>query len=406
MKVIKGKKRHDFIFKFARKFLSRYFVRKFNFLHDNIKIGKTPYIVVSNHLTNWDPILIGLCFDKNMYYVATDQILRMGLKSKILSYCFSPISRAKTTQETQTVITIFRRLKDNCNICIFAEGMTSFDGETGEIQPSIGKLVKRAGVTLATYRFTGSYFMFPRWARFIRKGKTEGRLVQTYSPEKIASMSENEIYETIKKDIYVNAYAEQEKNKTVYRGKKPAEYLETVLYCCPKCGQFGTLTSRGDILSCACGFKVRFNEYGYFETPDAYNQNEPPFKTITEWAKWQKMEMKNFAEKTKGFDGNTPLFIDENQELFKVERAVRSVLTAEGKLCLYKDRLSFIVTKGRDAGNTINFPFESIIEMSCFAMMRIIFYTNKSELFEINSKDPRSALKYLDLFTEINPKKE
>jgi len=116
--------------------------------------------------------------------------------------------------------------------------------------------------------------------------------------------------------------------------------------------------------------------------------------------------MKNFAEKTKGFDGNTPLFIDENQELFKVERAVRSVLIAEGKLCLYKDRLSFIVTKGRDAGNTINFPFETIIEMSCFAMMRIIFYTKESELFEINSKYPRSALKYLDLFTEIKPKKE
>jgi len=403
---MKGKKRHDFIFKFARTFLSRYFVRKFNFFHDNIKIDKTPYIVVSNHLTNWDPLLIGLCFDKNMYYVATDQLLRMGLKSKILTYCFSPISRAKTKQETQTVITIFRRLKDNCNICIFAEGITSFDGETGEIQPSIGKLVKRAGVTLVTYRFTGSYFMFPKWARFIRKGKMEGRLVQTYSPEKITAMSENEIYETIKKDIYVNAYTEQEKNKTVYRGKKPAEYLETALYCCPKCGQFGTLTSHDDILSCTCGFKVRFNEYGYFEIPGANHQNEPPFKTIIDWVKWQKREIKALAEKINGFDGNTPVFLDENQELFEVERSVHSVLTAKGKLCLYKDRMSFIVTAGKNAGKVIDFPFDTIIDMSCFSMMRIIFYTKESKLYEINSKYPRSASKYLDLFTEIKPIKE
>lgn len=403
---MKGKKRHDFVFKLAHALLSRYFVRKFNFFHDNIKIDKTPYIVVSNHLTNWDPMLIGLCFNKNMYYVATDQLLRMGLKSKLLIYCFSPISRAKTTQETQTVITIFRRLKDNCNICIFAEGITSFDGETGEIQPSIGKLVKRAGVTLVTYRFTGSYFAFPRWARFIRKGRTEGRLVQTYSPEKIAAMSENEIYEAIKKDLYVNAYAEQEKNKTVYRGKKPAEYLETALYCCPKCKKFGALTSRDDILSCTCGFSVRFNEYGYFETPDANNQNEPPFKTIIEWVKWQKREIKALAERINDFDGNTPVFSDEDQELFEVEKAVRGVFIAKGKLCLYKDRLSFIATSGKNAGNTLNFPFDTIIDMSCFTMMRIIFYTKESKLYEIYSNYPRSALKYLDLFAEIKPKKE
>jgi len=229
--------------------------------------------------------------------------------------------------------------------------------------------------------------------------------VQTYSPEKIKTMSENEIYEAIKKDIYVNAYAEQEKNKTVYRGKKPAEYLETVLYCCPECRQFGTLTSRDDILSCTCGFKVRFNEYGYFEIPGD-NKDEPPFKTIFDWAKWQKGEIKTFAETINSIDSNTPFFSDENQELYEVERAVRSVLTAEGKLCLYKDRLSFIVTEGKDAGKTIDFPFDTIIEMSCFTMMRIIFYTKESRLFEINSKYPRSALKYLDLFTEIKPKKE
>jgi 1-acyl-sn-glycerol-3-phosphate acyltransferase len=403
---MKGKRRHDFIFKTAYVLFRRFFFRKFNFIHDTIKIDKTPYIVVSNHLTNWDPILLGLCFDKNMYYVATDQIFRMGLKSKILLYLFSPIARAKTTQETQTVITIFRRLKDNCNICIFAEGMTSFDGETGEIQPSIGKLVKRAGVTLVTYRFTGSYFIFPRWARFIRRGKMEGRLAQIYSPEKIAAMSENEIYEAIKKDIFVSAYTEQEKNKTAFRGKKPAEYLETALYCCPKCRQFGTLTSRGDILSCTCGFSARFNEYGYFESPESAEKNEPPFKTITEWAKWQKQEIKTLAGTINNFDGNTPVFSDENQKLFEVQRAVRGVFIAKGKLCMYKDRLSFIITAGKNAGNVIDFPFDTIIEMSGFAMMRIIFYTKESKLFEINSKYPRSALKYLELFNEIKPKKE
>jgi 1-acyl-sn-glycerol-3-phosphate acyltransferase len=403
---MKGKKRHDFMFKFTTTLIRRFFTRKFNFTYDKIKIKKTPYIVVSNHLTNWDPILISLCFDKNMYYIASDQIFRMGLKSKLLLFLFSPIARAKTTQETQTIITIFRRLKDNCNICIFAEGMTSFDGETCKIQPSIGKLVKRAGVTLVTYRFTGSYFIFPRWARFIRKGKMEGRLVQTYSPEKIASMTEDEIYETIKNDIYVSAYAEQEKNKIAYRGKKPAEYLETALYCCPKCRQFSTLVSCDDILSCTCGFKVRFNEYGYFEMSNSDKDDvlPPSFNTITGWANWQKQEIETLAGTINSFDNNTPVLSDEDQELFEIERAARSKFIAKGKLCMYKDRLSFAITVGKDAGSVIDFPFDTIIEMSGFAMMRIIFYTKKYKLFEINSKHPRSALKYLDMFNAITVK--
>jgi hypothetical protein len=336
-----------------------------------------------------------------MYYVATDQLFRMGLKSKLLMYFFSPVVRAKTTHETQTVIAIFRRLKDNCNICIFTEGMTSFDGETYEIQHSIGKLVKRAGVTLITYRLTGAYFTFPRWARFIRKGKMEGNVVQIYSPEKIASMTEEEIYETIKKDISVSAYGEQEKNPVVYRGKNRAEYLETVLYCCPKCRQFGTLTSRDDLLSCTCGFQVRFNELNYFEIPNP-QKDEPPFKTITDWVKWQKQEIKVLAQTINNYDSNTPVFSDEDQELFEVQKPTSSVSLAKGKLCLYKDRLSLITGPGK----SFDFPFDTIIEMSCFAMMRIIFSTTKNKLFEFHSKRPRSALKYLEMFNAIKSKKE
>jgi len=401
---LKGKMRHDFIYRTLWILFRHFIAFYFNFKYKVIKAIQSPYIVISNHLTNWDPILIGISFGRNMYYVATDQLFRMGLKSKFLLYFFSPIVRQKTTQETQTVIQIFRRLKDKCNICIFAEGMTSFDGEPCEIQPSIGKLVKKAGVTLVTYRFTGAYFTFPRWGRFIRRGNMEGNLVQTYSPQKIASMTEEEIYETIKKDINVSAYAEQEKNPIIYRGKNRAEYLETVLYCCPKCRQFGALTSHIDLLSCTCGFQVRFNELNYFEIPNS-QKDEPPFKTITDWFNWQKKEVETLAGTLNNMDANTPIFTDVGQKLFEVQNASSSTLVADGKLCLFKDRLS-LTPKDAASGESFDFPFDTIIEMSCFARMRIIFSTKKNKLFEIHSQHPRSALKYLDFFKIIKSVKE
>jgi len=403
---MKGKTRHDFIYRLAWFLVRRHFARKFNFFYDSIKVESMPYIVVSNHLTNWDPILIALSFGKNMYYVATDQIFRMGWKSKLLMYFFSPIAKAKTAQEAQTVITIFRRLKENCSICIFVEGSTSFDGETGEVQPSIAKLVKRAGVTLVTYRFSGSYFTFPRWARFIRRGKMEGRLAQIYSPEKIASMSEEEIFTAIKKDIYVNAYSEQEKNKIAYLGKNRAEYLETVLYCCPECKQFSTLKSHDDVLSCSCGFKVRYNEFCYFELP---GKEPPPFITITDWVQWERKELAaSLAPETSGNvqEGNlhpagsveVPFFTDEDQELIQIEKTYKGSFIAKGKLTFYKDRLSITA----ESGLSMEFPLNTILDMSGFAMMTIIFSTTDGKVYEIHSKHPRSALKYLDMFKILN----
>ena len=393
---MKGKKRHEFFYRFLWTILRRFIARKFNFEHDSIDVKQSPYIVIANHVTNWDPVLIGLSFKRMMYYVATDQVFRMGWKSKLLVYLFSPIARAKTMQETQTVITIFRRLKSKCNICIFAEGSTTFDGEACEIQPSIGKLVKRAGVTLVTYRFTGSYFTFPRWARYIRKGKIEGRLVQIYNPEKITSMSEDEINNVIKNDIKTSAYEEQEKNPVAFRGNKPAEYLETVLYCCPKCKKFSTLTSSDDILSCACGFTVRYNEYGYFEPAIGVDAPQPPFKTITEWIKWERMEIETLVKTLANSDADTPIFTDENQQLYEIERASSSNLIASGRLDLFKDRLS-VTTQEK----TIDFPLNGIIDMSGFAMLKIIFFTNEHKLYEIHSKHIRSALKYLDMYKAI-----
>ncbi|MCL2380034.1 MAG: 1-acyl-sn-glycerol-3-phosphate acyltransferase [Treponema sp.] len=393
--MIEGKERHAVTYRFSAAVLRRWLCRKFNFECDTIDVGHSPYIVISNHLTNWDPLLIAMSFKKNMYFLASDYVYRVGLKSKLLRFLFSPIARARTTVETSAVITIFKHLREKCNICIFAEGNNPFDGETGEIPPSIGKLIKKSGVAMVTYRFTGTYFSFPRWSRFMHRGKSEGRLVQIYSPEKIAAMTEDEIYEAIKKDIYVNAYEEQKKNPVIFRGKNPAEYLETALYCCPKCRQFSTLKSKGDKLFCKCGFRVRYNESGFFEMPG--KDEQPPFTTILDWSKWQKGKITALAEKTLSLDSNVPIFTDPGQKLYRVKRARYNSFMAKGSLYLYNDRLSFVKANSE----IIEFPLDTIADVSVVLKMALLFSTNDGELYEIHSNHPISATKYLEMIKTI-----
>jgi len=394
--MIKGKERHDFAYKLAINLLRPFLCLRFNYKYDRIDVPHSQYIVISNHLTNWDPLLIGLSFKKSMYYIASDYLFRVGLKGKIVKFLFSPIARAKSMLETSAVIKLFRRLKEKCNICIFAEGNTSFDGETGEVQRSISKLIKRAGVALVTYRFKGVYFSYPRWSRFMRRGKAEGRLVQIYSPEKLAAMSEDEIFEAVKADIYANAYEDQEKNPVAFKSKRPAEYLETALYCCPKCRQFSTLTSKRSRLFCKCGFQVRLNEYGYFELPGKNGQT-PPFTTILDWSRWQRNQIIALAERMINLDDNAPIFTDPDQKLYLIKRASHNIFHAKGSLYLYNNRISFI----KKNSETIEFPFETIMDLSFIARMIIIFSTNDGKLYEIHSKHPRSAIKYLEMIKAL-----
>lgn len=407
---MKGKARHDFFYWLGGVVFRPYVLpHKFNYEYDRIKVPYSPYIVVSNHLTNWDPLLVGLSFKKSMYYVSSDHILRLGLLGKLLNFAVAPIARAKTAQETQTVISIFRRLKEKCNICIFAEGTTSFDGKTGEIPYSLSKLAKKTGAALVTYRISGAYFSFPRWARFMRRGKMSGKLAQIYSPEQLKAMTEEEIYTSIQKDLYVNAYDDQKENPVAFYGKRPAEYLETILYCCPNCGKFSTLKSDDDQLFCSCGFHVRYNEYGYFELPGtsdpsgrmqesasapAGSNEKPPFTTILDWMDWQKKEIEKTAAAMKDLPGDTPIFCDRDQILYQVKRASHNTPLARGTLCLYKDRLSI----ENETGEVLEFPLESVIEVNVLTMKTIIFSLNEKKIYEIHSESPRSALKYMHIF--------
>ena len=398
---MKGKKRHEFVWKILYSFVPPWMAKKFNFDYEKISVDSSPYIVISNHLTNWDMLLTGSSFKKMMYFVASDHIFRMGFVSKIIMFLVAPIVRQKSIQETQTVITMFRRLKENCNICIFVEGTTSFIGKTGEIQPAIAKFVKKAGVAMVTYRLSGAYLTLPRWARFIHRGKMYGKLAKIYSPSEIAAMSTDEIYAAIKNDLYVNAYDDQKNNPIAYRGKQPAECLETMLYLCPKCRQFSTLKSSGDTLSCPCGFSVRYNEYGYFEA--AESKEEPPFSTIVDWGEWQKKEVEAIAQTMGTLESNTPVFCDDGQSLYQIARARRKDLVAKGTLCFFNNRISIMNNKDK----AIEFQLDSIIEIEFITMMTIIFSTKEHKVYEIHSEHPRSALKYHELFKAwLSTKKE
>ena len=347
-----------------------------------------PYIVLSNHNTDYDPLLLRQTFQDHMYFVAADNILRMGLASKaIVRYC-KPIFRVKGKQEIRTTSEILKTVRAGHNVCIFAEGNRSFNGVTGYIYPATGKVVKKAGGGLITYRMSGGYLTSPRWSKVIRRGRMDGEIVGVYSPDELASLTAEEIHEIIVRDLHEDAYERQEANPIAYKGKDLAEGLESTLFTCPKCECIGSLSSQGDFVRCECGYCARYDEFGYLVTEDGGRSS------IKDLDRWQ---LNLLEEKIKSMedDSNTPLFSDENVVIKAIGTEHEIVREDVGTITAYTDRLT-IMTEGID----YVFRFEQFAGMSIFSSNKIVFNYKDGDLnqFEIHGPESYSALKYLYLY--------
>ncbi|MDD2431571.1 MAG: 1-acyl-sn-glycerol-3-phosphate acyltransferase [Firmicutes bacterium] len=362
--------------------------RIYNFKYDIAKPKNTPFIVLSNHVTNLDPILVGLSFPQQMYFVASEHLFRIRFVSSILKFLVAPILRVKARTEMHTAIAILRTLKNGNNVCMFAEGSCSWNGETGVITEATAKLVKKSGKALITYRLTGGYFTQPRWGKFKRRGQMEGRIIKEYSPEEISLMSDETLYNCIKNDLYVNAFEDNAKAKIQFKGKNPAEYLETSLFICPKCHKIGSLKSDGDRFFCSCGLSLRYTTLGLFES---LTEKEAPFKCILEWDKWQRNFIIQKTDFHKNLPQNTPILSDKNQMLYSFETGTKTQQVGEGDLILYNDRL---VLQDTNTGQKISFLLKDITDMAVIQRTLLTFSVKGKQFYEIKSKHPRASIKY------------
>lgn len=238
---------------------------KFRYSFEKLRGIPKPYLLLANHNTDLDPVFLGLASGDQIYFVATEKILRMGLLSPFVQRFFHPIIHYKGKTGISSVKEILERLREKKNVALFPEGNRSFNGLTGDFVDSTGKLVRRSGATLVTYRLHGGYFTSPRWGKGMRRGRIRGEIAHVYLPETLKHMSEEQINAAIRRDLFVDAYSDQKRDPIPYRGRNPALGLESTLFLCPLCGSFSALHSEGNIISCSCGYRAEYDEYGYLQ---------------------------------------------------------------------------------------------------------------------------------------------
>ena len=83
---MKGQLRHKIIYRSFQFLLKPFLVWKFNYKYEKVEPLEHPAFILPNHVTNWDPLLVGLSFPQMMYFVASDHLFRLGWVSKIIEF--------------------------------------------------------------------------------------------------------------------------------------------------------------------------------------------------------------------------------------------------------------------------------------------------------------------------------
>ena len=336
-----------------------------------------PALIICNHVTNIDPILLALSSPRKMLiYVASENILRgNSFLHRLLYRIFSPIPRRKGASAVDTCRKVVRTLRAGRSVCLFAEGETTWNGKTAPIRQGTDVLVRASGASLITYCFSGGYMTYPRWGKGLRRGKMVGRVPGTYSAEQVRAMSPDDLRRVMDSGIAEDAFQRQHACPVPYRGRHRMEHVESLLFLCPQCHQIGTLSGKEDAVTCSCGLSVSFDACLLPSEPS-------PFADLYAWDQWQ---VSAFAEMVKSDSCLTIRESDSDICLWEIADDNTMSVAAQGTLSMNAHALT---VGGAD------FPLSGIQDLALLQVRKAAF-TYENRYFELQSPRPLCLRKYL-----------
>ena len=384
----KGLGLQKFMYRFCQIFIGPWLYLVCHFHPKPCKVKSKTFLAVANHTQNLDPALLVLGLNRHIRFVA-NSTLGKGKAGHLFRYFFGFILREKGAKGDVVTKQIEENLRAGVSVGLFPEGNRSWDGASEFISKRTARMAKESGAALITYRFTGGYLLKPRWAATKRHGPMRGELMHEFSAEQLAAMTEDEVYRAMCEDLYVDAYREQALHGDVYRGKRLAEGMQYAAYLCPCCHRFGTIETSGNDISCSCGLKATYNEYGRI------TGEKLPFDTMMEWNRFQKDWMAANAE---GLRAKTaePIVSDCHFHVTRIADGVPEELSDDATLSMFGDRLEIsFPAEGRE---TLVFRLSEITGMGNFLARSVYFNCGSSLRYQMKAHNAVSVLKYYALW--------
>jgi 1-acyl-sn-glycerol-3-phosphate acyltransferase len=127
-----------------------------------------PVLLVSNHQSHLDPVLIGLACPRQLKYLA-----RVGLFFWPFSWWIRALGAVSIDRESALagIKTTLKLLKNGDAVVVFPEGSRTPDGKLHPLLPGFCVLARRSGATIVPVAIEGAFNALPRGSAFPRPAR-------------------------------------------------------------------------------------------------------------------------------------------------------------------------------------------------------------------------------------------
>jgi 1-acyl-sn-glycerol-3-phosphate acyltransferase len=124
-------------------------------------------VVASNHISFWDPPLIGAAVPRELFFLAREELFRTPVLGPLIrSVNAIPIRRG--VADMSGLSRAMDRLKDGAALLMFPEGGRMRDGELHPARPGVGMMAVHANVPIIPCHVSGSDRQRQWWYRGTR----------------------------------------------------------------------------------------------------------------------------------------------------------------------------------------------------------------------------------------------
>ncbi len=124
-----------------------------------------PAIVVANHISNWDPLILGFALPRPLCYMAKAELFSVPVLGKLLPMLYAfPVKRGAV--DRQAIRTALENVKMGRILGIFPEGTRNLNDEPIVVKPGAALLAMKAGVPVIPAACIGTRAVLPTgWFR-------------------------------------------------------------------------------------------------------------------------------------------------------------------------------------------------------------------------------------------------
>jgi 1-acyl-sn-glycerol-3-phosphate acyltransferase len=157
-------------------------------------------LVVSNHQSHFDPIVVGTGCPRRMNYVARESLFRFPpFAALIRSVGAFPIDREGIG--LGGIKESLKRLKQGEMVLIFPEGTRTRNGEIAPFRPGFTALAVRSKAAILPVAVDGAFRAWPRWRKFPGLGRIRVRYGVPITPDEIAGRDERDLLAEVERRV-------------------------------------------------------------------------------------------------------------------------------------------------------------------------------------------------------------